>query len=67
MKPRCINHISFDADPEKFHRILGQMDDEKPTCPWNFDAAETLAKPPERRGWQISYVKAQADYQEPDQ
>jgi hypothetical protein len=60
-------HISREADPEKFQQLLKQMNDQKPTCPWNFDAAETLAKPPERRGWQMSYVKAQEDYQEPDQ
>jgi len=64
-KPRCINFISREANPEKFHQLLGQMDTEKPTCPWNFDAAETLAKPPELRGWQMSYVKAQEAYQEP--
>ncbi|MFB8788637.1 MAG: hypothetical protein U7123_07240 [Potamolinea sp.] len=57
-------HISRDADLEKFQQLLRQMNTEKPTCPWNVDAAETLAKPPERRGWQMSYVKAQADYRE---
>ncbi|MFB8788871.1 MAG: hypothetical protein U7123_08470 [Potamolinea sp.] len=59
-------YISSEVNPEKFQQLLEQMSTEKPTCPWNFDAAETLAKPPERRGWQTSYVKAQADYREPE-
>lgn len=57
-KIRCIPHISHYADPEKFHQILGELDKKKPDCPYNVDAAETLAKPPERRGWQQSYVDA---------
>ncbi|PHJ56163.1 hypothetical protein VF14_36690 [Nostoc linckia z18] len=55
---RCIPHISHYADPEKFHQILGELDEKKPDCPHNVDAAETLAKPKERRGWQQTYVDA---------
>jgi hypothetical protein len=54
----CIPLISHYADPEKFHKILGELDDKQPDCPHNVAAAETLAKPPERRGWQQSYVDA---------
>jgi uncharacterized ParB-like nuclease family protein len=60
-------YLSKDADPEKFQQLIEEMNTKKPTCPWNFDAAETLSKPLELRGWQVDYVKAQADYQEPVQ
>ncbi|WP_414572715.1 hypothetical protein [Nostoc sp. CCY 9925] len=58
LKIRYIPHISQYADPAKFHKILGELDEKKPDCPHNVDAAETLAKPPERRGWQQIYVQA---------
>jgi hypothetical protein len=63
-KIRCIPLISHYADPEKFHQILGELDEKKPDCPYNVDAAETLAKPPERRGWQQSYVDAAERWEE---
>jgi predicted Zn-dependent protease len=63
-KIRCVGKISHYADPEKFHKVLGELDDTKPNCPWNVDAAETLAKPPERRGWQQTYVDAVENWEE---
>ena len=58
----CIAHISRYADPEKIQHLLEQFDTETPGCPWNRDAAETLAKPPERRGWQVMYVTAREEW-----
>lgn len=55
---RCIAQISSHSNPQLFHEILAELDETKPGCPWNVDASETLAKPPERRGWQQSYVNA---------
>lgn len=62
----CIAHVSHYADPEKFHQLLGQFLDETPDCPWNVDAAETLAKPPSRRGWLVSCVKARENWRNND-
>ncbi len=59
---RGTGRISRYADPEKFHHLLEQFDAETPDCPWNRDAAETLAKPLERRGWQVSYVEARQNW-----
>lgn len=58
----CIVHISHYADPQKFHQLLDQFDQETPDCPWNYDAAETLAMPPLRRGWLTSYVVARENW-----
>jgi hypothetical protein len=61
---RGTGRISHYADPEKFQALLEQFNEETPDCPWNADAAETLAKPPERRGWQISYVEARENWRD---
>lgn len=54
--------VSRYADPEKYQHLLEQFEEETPNCPWNHDAAETLAKPPERQGWQVMYVKAREEW-----
>jgi hypothetical protein len=56
--------ISHYADPEKFTELFEQFTQETPDCPWNEDAAECLAKPPERQGWQISYVEARENWKD---
>ena len=49
-------HLSTNADPQKYQDYLDLFNEVAPGCPWNSDAAETLAKPPSLRGWQQSYV-----------
>lgn len=54
---KCIAHISHYADHSKFQELFNQFERETPQCPWNRDAAEGLALPPERRtGLYQSYI-----------
>lgn len=51
-----MQHLSREADPEKFQDYLALFQEIAPNCPHNRDAAETMAKPPKLRGWQQTYV-----------
>ncbi|MEW5859266.1 MAG: hypothetical protein AB1861_18090 [Cyanobacteriota bacterium] len=53
----AVNHLSRHADPQHFQVLLARLDDELPGNPINVAAAEVLATPPKKRGWQTAILE----------